>query len=179
MNHCGCNQINWYKMIGGVLICLILVAIVFGLIVCHQNLQEHSILTAVAENGDNLQLGTTTIKFSKNEIVEGTGITHPEGSDEIIINQTGIYQISYLLNGEDQTTESFNVNAILLVNQQALESTFQEGPVIRDIVNNRMPLTSTVILKLNAGDILKLQGVSIEDITYSRARIDIEQIKIL
>ena len=71
------------------------------------------------------------------------------------------------------------MNAILLVNQQALESTFQEGPVIRDIVNNRMTLTSTVILKLNAGDILKLQGVSIEDITYSRARIDIEQIKIL
>ena len=177
--NCGCNLVNRCKRKGIWLICLLVVVLILGVIVCYQNLQEKSILTAIAINGDNTQLGTTTIKFSKNEIVEGTGITHTEGSDEIGINQTGIYQISYLLNGKDQTTESFNVNAILLVNNQALESTFQEGPVIRDLVNNRMTLTGTVILRLNAGDILKLQGISIEDITYSRARIDIEQIKIL
>ena len=39
-----------------------------------------------------------------------------------------------------------------------------------------MTLTSTVILRLQTGDILKLNGVSIEDIVYENARIDIEKI---
>ena len=39
-----------------------------------------------------------------------------------------------------------------------------------------MTLTSTVILQLNQGDILKLVGLSIEDIIYENARIDIEKI---
>ena len=39
--------------------------------------------------------GTTAIKFSQNNIIEGTAISHTEGSDEILINQTGIYQVSY------------------------------------------------------------------------------------
>ena len=39
-----------------------------------------------------------------------------------------------------------------------------------------MTLTSTVILRLEAGDILNLGAVSIEDVTYPRARIDIEKI---
>ena len=43
-------------------------------------------------------------------------------------------------------------------------------------MNNRLTLTSTVILRLNAGDTLKLAGVSIEDITYEKARMDIEKI---
>ena len=58
-----------------------------------------------------------------------------------------------------------------------LEETLNEGPVLRENVsNNRMTLTSTVILELQAGDVLKLAGLSIEDITYNRARIDIEKI---
>ena len=48
--------------------------------------------------------------------------------------------------------------------------------IVSDLVNNRITLTSTVILKLNAGDRLKLVGVSIEDITYEKARMDIEKI---
>lgn len=39
-----------------------------------------------------------------------------------------------------------------------------------------MTLTSTVILRLQQGDVLKLNGVSIEDIIYDNARIDIEKI---
>ena len=62
------------------------------------------------------------------------------------------------------------------MNDQTIEDTFNEGPVIEDLVNNRLTLTSTVILRLEAGDVLKLQGVSIEDILYNRARIDIEKI---
>ena len=48
--------------------------------------------------------------------------------------------------------------------------------ILEDIVNNRQTLTSTVILKLDAGSTLKLFGTSIEDINYQRARIDIEKI---
>ena len=48
--------------------------------------------------------------------------------------------------------------------------------MLEDVVNNRLTLTSTVILRLEEGDVLKLQGVSIEDILYNRARIDIEKI---
>ena len=62
-----------------------------------------------------------------------------------------------------------------MVNNTGLDSTFNESPIIRDSVN-RMTLTSTVILKLNEGDVLQLSGVSIEDINYQRARIDIEKI---
>ena len=128
------------------------------------------------DNGDNTQLGTTSIKFSQNSIVEGTALSHTEGSDEIQINETGIYQVSYQLYGVQDVTGTFNFNAILSVNNQPLQDTFNESPVIRNSTSNRMTLTSTVILQLQAGDILKLNGVSIEDISYNNARIDIEKI---
>lgn len=32
------------------------------------------------------------IKFSTNEIIEGNAITHEEGSDSFIINESGIYK---------------------------------------------------------------------------------------
>lgn len=128
------------------------------------------------DNGDNTQLGTTSIKFSQNSIVEGTALSHTEGSDEIQVNETGIYQVSYQLYGVQDVTGTFNFNAILSVNNQPLQDTFNESPVIRNSTSNRMTLTSTVILQLQAGDILKLNGVSIEDISYNNARIDIEKI---
>lgn len=126
--------------------------------------------------GDNTQLGTTTIKFSQNEIVEGTALSHVDGSEDININETGIYQISYQLFGVQDVTGTFNFNAVLLVNNTPLNNTFNQSPVIRNSTSNRMTLTSTVILRLNAGDTLELQGVSIEDIRYDNARIDIEKI---
>ena len=129
--------------------------------------------------GDNTTSGTTTIKFSQNNIIEGTAITHTEGSDEININESGIYQVSYQLFGVQDVTGTFNFNAILSVNNQGLQDTFNESPVIRNSTSNRMTLTSTVILRLQAGDILKLNGVSIEDIMYDNARIDIEKIDYL
>ncbi len=128
------------------------------------------------DNGDNTQLGTTSIKFSQNSIVEGNALSHTEGSDEIQVNETGIYQVSYQLYGVQDVTGTFNFNAILSVNNQPLQDTFNESPVIRNSTSNRMTLTSTVILQLQAGDILKLNGVSIEDISYNNARIDIEKI---
>ena len=84
------------------------------------------------------------------------------------------YHINYLEFKKQAGT--FNFNAILLVNDVAQNDTFNQSPVIRNSAENRMTLTSTVILKLNAGDTLKLQGVSIEDIVYNNARIDIEKI---
>ena len=126
--------------------------------------------------GDNTQLGTTTIKFSQNEIVEGTALSHVDGSEDININETGIYQISYQLFGVQDVTGTFNFNAVLLVNNTPLNNTFNQSPVIRNSTSNRMTLTSTVILRLNTGDTLELQGVSIEDIRYDNARIDIEKI---
>ena len=47
------------------------------------NEQMPNILVAVARPGDNTTLGTTSIRFSQNEIVEGTAISHQPGSDEI------------------------------------------------------------------------------------------------
>lgn len=126
--------------------------------------------------GDNTTTGTTTIKFSQNNIIEGTALSHAEGSDEIIINETGIYQVSYQLFGVQNVTGTFNFNAVLLVNNQSLNDTFNQSPVIRNSTSNRMTLTSTVILRLQQGDVLKLNGVSIEDIIYDNARIDIEKI---
>ena len=155
---------------------LILIIVLVVIITTNGNNKTPNILVAVARPGDNETMGTTTIKFSENQIVEGTALSHQEGSDTININEEGIYQISYQLFGVQDVTGTFNFNAILLVNDVAQNDTFNQSPVIRNSTQNRMTLTSTVILKLNAGDTLKLQGVSIEDIMYENARIDIEKI---
>lgn len=127
--------------------------------------------------GDNSEIGDVVINFSENQIVEGYAISHDSGSSEIRINKDGIYQISYQLDGNTTTSGRFNFNAILVVNRIPLFDTLNEGPVIvEDIINNRYTLTSTVILKLNEGDILQLEGLSQENITYPNARIDVEKI---
>lgn len=127
--------------------------------------------------GDNTGTGDVIINFSENQIVEGNAISHDPSSSEIKINEDGIYQISYQLDGVDQGSKRMNFNAILLVNSVPQFDTLNEGAVIvEDIINNRYTLTSTVILKLNAGDILQLEGLSQENITYPNARIDIEKI---
>lgn len=127
--------------------------------------------------GDNTGTGEVIIKFSENQIVEGNAISHDPGSSEIKINEDGIYQISYQLEGVDQGNKRLNFNAILLVNGIPQFDTLNEGPVIiENITNNRYTLTSTVILKLNAGDILQLEGLSQEETIYPNARIDIEKI---
>ena len=82
----------------------------------------------------------------------------------------------YQLFGIKEGAGSFNFNAALLVNDVLVESTFNDGPVLEDLVNNRFTITSTVILRLDAGNTLILAGISIEDITYEKARIDIEKI---
>lgn len=70
-----------------------------------------------------------------------------------------------------------NFNAILLVNSIPQFDTLNDGAVlIEDITNNRYTITGTVILKLNAGDILQLEGLSQEETIYPNARIDIEKI---
>lgn len=167
------------NILKGILIALALVVILILVIIIvnnNENNDNPNILVAIAEPGDNTTLGTTDIKFSRNEIVEGTALSHEEGSSIININEAGIYQISYQLYGVQDTTGTFNFNAVLLVNNTALNDTFNQSPVIRNSTSNRMTLTSTVILRLNSGDTLQLQGVSIEDIRYDNARIDIEKI---
>ena len=59
---------------------------------------------------------------------------------------------------------------------QFLLDTLNDSPILRDNVVNRMTLTSTVLLQLNAGDVLKLQGISVDDIRYANARIDIKKV---
>lgn len=167
-------------------ICKILSTIIFisltliFVIVCMNcsNTEDKSILTAIATNGDNTELGDVIIKFSKNQIVEGTAISHQEGTSEFNINETGIYQISYQLFGIKNTAGTFNFNAIILVNGIPLDETLNSSPVLKDeINNNRMTLTSTVILRLNAGDIVQLGGLSLEEVQYTNALIDIVKIK--
>lgn len=159
-----------------IFILLIIALVIFAIILNQENTRNSDILVAIAKNGDNTNLGTTTIKFSQNEIEEGIAISHQLESDEININETGIYQISYQLYGVQDVSGTFNFNAALSVNGQILEDTFNQSPVIRNSTENRMTLTSTVILKLQAGDVLKLNGISIEEIEYQTARIDIEKI---
>ena len=169
---CGCSNI--IKAITIVLILIVIILLVINIV--SNNMENPNILVAIARPGDNTTLGTTTINFSINDIVEGTALSHEEGTSIININKTGIYQISYQLYGVQDTTGTFNFNAILLVNGTALNDTFNQSPIIRNSTENRMTLTSTVILRLNEGDKLELQGVSIEDIRYDNARIDIEKI---
>lgn len=127
--------------------------------------------------GDNTGTVDVIINFSENQIVEGNAISHDLGSSEIKINEDDIYQISYQLDGVDQGSKRLNFNAILLVNSIPQFDTLNDGPVlIEDITNNRYTITGTVILKLNAGDILQLEGLSQEETIYPNARIDIEKI---
>lgn len=170
-----CKQNNNLKCMC-IIISIIVVVLFFVAIIINNQNQTKDILVAIEVDGDNTQLGTTTIKFSQNEIIEGDALTHLEGSDTISVSETGIYQISYQLFGIKEGAGSFNFNAALLVNDMIIESTFNDGPVLEDLVNNRITLTSTVILRLNTGDTLKLAGISIEDIEYQKARIDIEKI---
>ncbi len=171
-----CECSNIFKILTVALAIILVIILVFIVIYNENNEKNPNILVAIAKAGDNTTLGTTTIRFSQNNIVEGMAISHQVGSDEININENGIYQVSYQLFGVQSVTGTFNFNAVLLVNDQALEDTFNQSPVIRNSASNRMTLTSTVILRLQAGDTLKLNGVSIEDIRYDNARIDIEKI---
>ena len=173
---CECDIKNIIKALIVLLLVVLITVLIIIVINCQNNQNQPNILVAVAEPGDNTTLGTTPIRFSKNNIVEGTAISHTEGSDEININETGIYQVSYQLFSVQDVTGTFNFNAIISVNNQPLNDTFNESPVIRNSTSNRMTLTSTVILRLQARDVLRLNGVSIEDILYDNARIDIETI---
>lgn len=158
---------------------MIFIFLILILIVCMNcsNTEDKSILTAVATTGDNTDLGNAIIKFSKNNIVEGTAISHQEGTSEFNINETGIYQISYQLYGVNNAKGTFNFNAIILKNGATINETLNSSPVLTDDINNRMTLTSTVILSLNAGDVIQLGGTSLEDILYTDARMDIVKIK--
>ena len=128
-------------------------------------------------HGDNTQVGNAIINFSQNQIVEGVVLSHAPGSSEIKINEDGIYQISYSLTGVGDEIGRFNFNAILSINGTPISNTLNEGSVINaSNFNNRQTLTATVILRLSSGDVLQLNGLSQENITYTSARIDIEKI---
>ncbi len=158
------------------LILSILILIITIIFICNNPMNSKSILTVVAVPGDNTTIGTTSIKFSRNDIEIGTAMTHILGSDLININEHGVYQISYQIYGERQTFGTYNFNAVLLVNGTVLEDTQNETPILKDNVINRMTNKSTVILTLNEGDTLQLGAITVEDIIYPRARIDIEKI---
>ena len=164
------------KIISIILIIVFLIGIFILLVVQNTQEEQKNILTAVARPGDNTEVGVATINFSQNEIMQGTAITHEPGSNQIQINETGFYRISYQLFGTQDTLTTFNFNAIILLNGTGLENTINESPVLRQNVSNRMTLTSSVILQLNSGDVISLQGFSIEDITYENARIDINKL---
>ena len=172
---CCDSKINIFCKISVIIVIFLIIVLIF-VNVFFNNMQDRDILVAIARPGDNTDVGNSIINFSMNEIVLGNALSHAEGSEDILINETGIYQISYQLDGVGQLIGTFNFNAILLVNDTPLEDTLNEGPVIREDFSNRMTLTSTVILRLNSGDVLNLGGISLEDVIYERARIDIEKI---
>ena len=179
---CCCHNVCKTVKILSIINFLILISILILFIIIIINdgsMNNKNILVTVARSGDNTQVGDVIINFSENQIVEGTALSHQVGTSQININESGIYQISYQLEGIDQGASTrFNFNAILLVNNVPLIDTLNEGAVLsEDIVNNRYTLTSTVILRLNAGDILQLGALSLENVEYPNARIDIEKIE--
>lgn len=171
-----CNKCEKIKTIA--IFALIFLTIALIIFITFNNQQDNKdILVAIGTSEDNTGEGNVIINFGTNEIVEGSALTHNPGSNEILINENGIYQISYQLTGVDQGSGRFNFNASLIVNGTPVTNTLNEGPVLsEDIVNNRYTLTSTVILRLNEGDILQLGALSLEDVIYPNARIDIEKI---
>lgn len=172
-----CKTIKVLSIINFIILISILILFII-IVINNGNMNNKDILVTVARSGDNTQVGDAIINFGENQIVEGTALTHEVGTSQININESGIYQISYQLEGIDQGASTrFNFNAILLVNNVPLTDTLNEGAVLsEDIVNNRYTLTSTVILRLNAGDVLQLGALSFENVTYPNARIDIEKI---
>lgn len=156
----------------------IILILFIAIVINNGCMNNKNILVAVANSGDNTQVGDAIINFGENQIIEGIALDHEAGTSQININENGIYQISYQLEGIDQGTSTrFNFNAILLVNNDPLINTLNEGAVLsEDIVNNRYTLTSTVILRLDAGDVLQLGALSFENVRYPNARIDIEKI---
>lgn len=174
--HNVCKTIKVLSIINFIIFISIL--IFFLIVIINNGNMNKDILVVVARSDDNTQVGNAIINFGENQINEGTPLSHQEGTSQININESGIYQISYQLEGIDQGTSTrFNFNAILLVNNMPLTETLNEGAVLSEtIVNNRYTLTSTVILKLSVGDILQLGTLSLENVTYPNARIDIEKI---
>lgn len=177
---CKCNKYKKCKcknLFTSIIFISLIILIIILLIINISNNNKKDILVTVANFGDNTETGDVIIKFSQNQIVEGSAISHTPDSSEILINEDGIYQISYQLEGDAKSSGTFNFNAVILVNGIPLNETLNVGPVIKeDIINNRMTLTSTVILKLNEGDVVQLGGLSQENIVYQAARIDIEKI---
>ena len=174
--HNVCKTIKVLSIINFIIFISIL--IFFLIVIINNGNMNKDILVVVARSDDNTQVGNAIINFGENQINEGTALSHQEWTSQININESGIYQISYQLEGIDQGTSTrFNFNAILLVNNMPLTETLNEGAVLSEtIVNNRYTLTSTVILKLSVGDILQLGTLSLENVTYPNARIDIEKI---
>lgn len=170
---CECCKINILPLIIVIAILIITIVIV---IITGIPTEQKSILSTIAVPGDNTAVGPTVIKFSKNEIEIGPAMTHTAGSENININESGIYQISYQVYGERSSLGTLNFNCILLVNGQPLDDTQNETPILKDTFTNRMTNSSTVILRLNAGDTLSIGIFTIEEITYPRARMDIEKI---
>lgn len=172
-----CKKVKILSIIN--LIIFISIFVLFIVIIINNGIMNNkNILVTIAKSGDNTQVGDAIINFGENQILEGNALSHVIGSSQININENGIYQISYQLEGIDQGASTrFNFNAILLVNNIPLVDTLNEGAVLsEDIVNNRYTLTSTVILRLSAGDVLQLGALSLENVTYPNARIDIEKI---
>lgn len=172
-----CDKCEKIKTIAIFALIFLTIALIIFITFNSNQQKNKDILVAIATSEDNSESGNVLIKFGTNEIVEGSALTHNPGSNEILINENGIYQISYQLTGVDQGSGRFNFNASLIVNGIPVTNTLNEGPVLsEDIVNNRYTLTSTVILRLNEGDILQLGALSLEDVIYPNARIDIEKI---
>ena len=93
--------------------------------------------------------------------------------------EIGVAGLSYSKLSDDFKAE-WNIdfdNVIILKNGATINETLNSSPVLTNDINNRYTLTSTVILSLNAGDVIQLGGTSLEDILYTDARMDIEKIK--
>ena len=76
-----CECSNIFKILTVALAIILVIILVFIVIYNENNEKNPNILVAIAKAGDNTTLGTTTIRFSQNNIVEGMAISHQVGSD--------------------------------------------------------------------------------------------------
>lgn len=172
---CKCN-INLKELICLLSIpIIILFFLILGICICN-NSQPKSILASQVTKNDPFVRGFSPINFYANTIKVGNDITHEEGSTDFILNSPGIYQISYQVLGDLESSAQSRFQFSVAIEQDGsfLDTTESTSPLLDK--PNRMTLSNTLLVKVTNSSTIKLLGLSLENVKYTRATIYIVKI---
>ena len=167
---CKCN-INLKELICLLSIpIIILFFLILGICICN-NSQPKSILASQVTTNDPFVRGFSPINFYANTIKVGNDITHEEGSTDFILNSPGIYQISYQVLGDLESSAQSRFQFSVAIEQDGsfLDTTESTSPLLDK--PNRMTLSNTLLVKVTNSSTIKLLGLSLENVKYTRATI--------